>query len=156
MVVYNNCLRINSKSTCKQQHSQLDSYFPYLSARLLPSDRTSLRRGIIRHARMGMDFAFVMHQASICDRTNIAGFFLVERRVRRRQDGRDGPDDRARGVGEGGVCVGVLQSGTSGSVSCFVGIFGHGGSARVRVDDVVVVRGFGVCDGGSGPRGRRW
>ena len=94
---------------------------------------------------MLVNLGLVVLQSSICHRANRAGLLLGEVRVGRREVSAHGTNDRAGGIRDRLLGVGVLEGRASG------GVLAGLRDSRVVVDDgVVVVLDLGVGDGAAG------
>jgi hypothetical protein len=92
-----------------------------------------------------VDLSLVVVQSRVCNRAHRARLLLCEVRVGRRQVSAHGADNRASGIGDGVLAVGILESRAS------AGVLDGPRDGGVVVDDgVVVVRDFGVGDGAAG------
>lgn len=119
-----------------------------LSLHHIPRHRALLHRRIVLHCRMRMHLLLMMLQRRIRHRTHLPTVRLDQLRVRGRQVSAHGPDDRARGIGDGTLGVGVLEGWAGSGVYGLVRVIGDSGAGRVVVDDVVVGD-FGVGNGAA-------
>lgn len=107
-----------------------------------PSNRASLGRSVVWHSRVKVDLGLVVLEGSVGDRADLASLLFGQGRVCWGQHGRDGADDWAGSIDD--WLLVVLQSGALGRVSGLGFVVNGDAGVWVRVDDVVVVRDFGV------------
>jgi len=93
---------------------------------------------------MKVDSRLVVLERSIGDRADLASLLFGQRRVCWGQHGRDGANNGAGSVDDGLLVV--LQGRALGRVSGLGSVVGRDAGVWVGVDDVVVVRDFGVGD----------